>query len=400
MACHLDGALHADARPLLVATVPGRESGVAPLRAALNALPGWDVRGAAASAGWMHLARFVRQWTTMRRKMTTPDDPDFAYFSQFLSTPRDGFAPAAEDTDFRSFEELMRRQIKPAWYHFYNLTKVLCEVRALAMHSLLPPAAVGAASAAVPARFGFVHAFDAAHAGTADPTERDAYGIDDVLQARRRPPAARARAEGSSTRPPVPAPDSRARRASQSLDVFLLLFPRGRVLIHLPASPLPPPHAPPQCACAVADGAATKRAAACVAPAGEAWPGARGRLMRELVQYDRRRRRDAPPRTFVTAANQPLHNGTHLRRLLAFLETPYDDAPRQAAATAHREWLGTLGRAAPEERPPPASACARVYRGEGEASLRWCPPERCKAPPAKGAGLRCIACPATLGEWA
>jgi len=122
--------------------------------------------------------------------------------------------------------------------------------------------------------------------------------------------------------------------------------------------------------------------------------------MRELVQYDRRRRRDAPPRTFVTAANQPLHNGTHLRRLLAFLETPYDDAPRQAAAAAHREWLGTLGRAAPEERPPPASACARVYRGEGEAALRWCPPERCKAPPAKGAGLRCVACPATLGEWA
>ena len=38
MACHLDGALHADARPLLVATVPGRESGVAPLRAALNDL--------------------------------------------------------------------------------------------------------------------------------------------------------------------------------------------------------------------------------------------------------------------------------------------------------------------------------------------------------------------------
>ena len=151
--------------------------------------PGWDVRGAAASAGWMHLARFVRQWTTMRRKMTTPDDPDFAYFSQFLSTPRDGFAPAAEDTDFRSFEELMRRQIKPAWYHFYNLTKVLCEVRSLAMHSLLPPAAVGT-SAAVPARFGFVHAFEAAHAGTADPTERDAYGIDDVLQARRRPPHA------------------------------------------------------------------------------------------------------------------------------------------------------------------------------------------------------------------
>ena len=162
MACHLDGALHADARPLLVATVPGRESGVAPLRAALNALPGWDVRGAAASAGWMHLARFVRQWTTMRRKMTTPDDPDFAYFSQFLSTPRDGFAPAAEDTDFRSFEELMRRQIKPAWYHFYNLTKVLCEVRTLAMHSLMPPAAVGPPPPhSVPARFGFVHAFEA-----------------------------------------------------------------------------------------------------------------------------------------------------------------------------------------------------------------------------------------------
>ena len=199
MACHLDGALHADARPLLVATVPGRESGVAPLRAALNALPGWDVRGAAASAGWMHLARFVRQWTTMRRKMTTPDDPDFAYFSQFLSTPRDGFAPAAEDTDFRSFEELMRRQIKPAWYHFYNLTKVLCEVRTLAMHSLLPPAAVGAA--VVPARFGFVHAFEAAHAGTADPTERDAYGIDDVLQARRRPPHARAPRVAAPARP-------------------------------------------------------------------------------------------------------------------------------------------------------------------------------------------------------
>ena len=339
----------------------------------------------------MHLARFVRQWTTMRRKMTTPDDPDFAYFSQFLSTPRDGFAPAAEDTDFRSFEELMRRQIKPAWYHFSDFTRVRCGVRALAMHSLLPPAAVGSASAAaVPARFGFVHAFEAAHAGTADPTERDATAS---TMCCRRAAAARARAGGSGARPPAPAPDSRARRASQSLDVFLLLFPRGRVLIHLPASPLPLPHAPPQCACAIADSRH------------EARGGVRRARRRSVARYARPtdaracavRSAAAPRRAAahaLTAANQPLHNGTHLRRL----------SPSSKRRTTTR-------RARPPPRIAGGSASAARRRGAaaaGErarlrrrrASLRWCPPERCKAPPAKGAGLRCVACPATLGEWA
>ena len=109
--------------------------------------------------------------------------------------------------------------------------------------------------------------------------------------------------------------------------------------------------------------------------------------MRELVQYDRRRRRDAPPRTFVTR-NQPLHNGTHLR-LLAFLETPYDDAPRQAAAAAHREWLQHPRPRGARGAPPPASARARVYRGEGEASLRRCPPERWRRRRGRRAALRC-----------
>ena len=396
MACHLDGALHADARPLLVATVPGRESGVAPLRAALNALPGWDVRGAAASAGWMHLARFVRQWTTMRRKMTTPDDPDFAYFSQFLSTPRDGFAPAAEDTDFRSFEELMRRQIKPAWYHFYNLTKVLCEVRSLAMHSLLPPAAVGT-SAAVPARFGFVHAFEAAHAGTADPTERDAYGIDDVLQARRRPPHTRA-PRVATARPPAPAPDSRARRVSQSLDVFLLLFPRGRVLIHLPASPLPPPRA----------------AAVRVRRRRRRRHEARGGVRRARRRSVARRARPTDARACaVRPAAAPRCAAAHVcdRRQPAAAQRhappPPPRLPRNAVRRraapgrrpAHREWLGTLGRAAPRSgRRRRARARASTGRRRGVAAV--VPAGALQGAAGEGAGLRCVACPATLGEWA
>ena len=322
----------------------------------------------------------------MCRKMTTPDDPDFAYFSQFLSTPRD--ARARRRRHRLPLAELMRRQIKPAWYHFYNSPR--CSARcSLAMHSL----SRRRRRRRRPARFGFVHAFEAAHAGTADPTGATRTAST-MCAGAPPPPAARYRAEGSAPARPRPRP-THAHAVDLSRSTSSSSSSRAA------ASSSTCPHAAAAAAraaaaCAVADGAATKRAAACVAPAGEAWPGARGRLMRELAA--RRRRRDAPPRTFVTAANQPLHNGTHLRRLLAFLETPHDDAPRQAAAAAHREWLGTSAARRPRSgrrrrARALASTAAKARRRCGGARRSAARRRRRRAP-------GCVACPATLGEWA
>ena len=355
MACHLDGALHADARPLLVATVPG-------WRAASRRCGRRSTRCPAASTCAASGERRLdapraprRSGRRRRRKMTTPDDPDFAYFSQFLSTPRDGStAPAAEDTDFRSFEELMRRQIKPAWYHFYNLTKVLCEVHArdaqpAAARRRPPPAPPPwpASASSTPSR---------RRTPAPRPTERDAYGIDDVLQARRRPPRARAPGSAAPARP-RPRPTHAHAVSAQSLDVA---------------------SSSPRAAASESNGPAgiaacrrrTRRLSVRVrrrrrrrhearggvrrAPPAKWWPGARGRLMRELVQYDRRRRRDAPPRTFVTAANQPLHNGTHLRRLLAFL-----NGGRRRAAPGRRRRASRVAR-----HPRPRRAEERAAAGE------------------------------------
>ena len=58
----------------------------------------------------------------MREKGEQSNNSHFAYFSQFRSTPRDGFA--SPDSDFRPIEELMRYRIKPAWYHYFNFSKV------------------------------------------------------------------------------------------------------------------------------------------------------------------------------------------------------------------------------------------------------------------------------------
>ena len=124
--CQADPSAGSDAPAVLIATVPGRDAGTSALVHALNTLPGFGVRGFASGAGWMHLSEFSQRWIGIRRKMEDPNDPDHAYFEQFQYSRKDGFPPSAQGSDFRSLDELLRRKIKPAWYHFFNLSHVMC----------------------------------------------------------------------------------------------------------------------------------------------------------------------------------------------------------------------------------------------------------------------------------
>ena len=74
-----------------------------------------------------HLFEFARTWRRLRLKATEVGKPDYTYFSQFMSAPTDH--AFADDTDFRPLEELLRRKLKPAWFHYFNMSKVLCGVR-------------------------------------------------------------------------------------------------------------------------------------------------------------------------------------------------------------------------------------------------------------------------------
>ena len=196
----------ASIRAVLVATVTGagtsRDTGASALSRLLNELPGYQVRGFSAGAGWVHLSEFSRRWLVMRDKMTNPRHPEWVHFSQFHAADDDVFAPEAADTDFRPLAELLRRRIKPAWYQLFNTSKVLCGLRKVVLEAHNPNRRRG---------FGFMHAFD----------EGAAYS---TVAADGEPP--------SHTRYTV-------QQSLRSLDLFLALFPRGRLVVHLPAPSSP-----------------------------------------------------------------------------------------------------------------------------------------------------------------
>ena len=140
--CEADPLHGLESPVVLLATIPGRDTGAGVMANMINNIDGYHLRGFAASAGFVHISEFTQRWIDMREKMTDPANPDYAYFSQFRQHARDGFSSSNPNSDFRSMEELMRRRIKPAWYHFYNMTNVLCGVRSLlidAIHHPAPP---------------------------------------------------------------------------------------------------------------------------------------------------------------------------------------------------------------------------------------------------------------------
>ena len=212
--CQTNPDTGADASALLIATMPGRDAGTSALVHGLNTLPGISVRGGASANGWMHLAEFTQKWIGIRRKMEEPTDPDYAYFSQFRRSSKDGFAASAPHSDFRSLDELLRRKIKPAWFHFFNLSHVLCSVRQMVIH---------------------MH----------NPNQRETFGFVHVFQMSALAPDGSGSAEvDDPTLKQYP-----ASAALRSMDVFLRLFPkRGRVLVNMPLVPLPDPRMPqPRC---------------------------------------------------------------------------------------------------------------------------------------------------------
>ena len=350
----------ASARAVLIATVRGRDTGVSVLVHMLNAMPGYQVRGFAAGAGWVHLSEFAWRWLVMHKKMTDPLHPEYAHFSQFLASSDDGVRPETSDTDFRGLPELIRRQIKPAWWHFFNISKVMCGLRRVVLEAHNPSRR---------RVFGFMHAFDSEgvsmHRAIGPPVHRS---YDEV-------------------------------QALRSLDLFLMLFPRGRVIVHLPAPDLPSPMRRPRCMC---PGVMTKCRLNDVG-----WPDGRSHMLRELNRFAR----SHSDRALLTSASDDFGNATAFAmRLATFLGEPYSPDVDQEARKMLFRWANTARRDkvldAPlgEDSTPsfrPSDACQRAAsRNPGRSAqddIAWCPPFRCgNASSSHG----CTACPATLADWA
>ncbi|KAL1519085.1 hypothetical protein AB1Y20_003352 [Prymnesium parvum] len=394
--CRTDPSHGLQTKALFLATVTGRDSCAIALSSMVNALGAHRVRGYTASAGWLHLSEFAQRWIELRRKMTEPSNPDFEYFSQFRRHPRDGFPSSSPDSDFRSLDELLRRRIKPAWFQVFNLSSMLCGVRSLLVDALQP--------ASEPDSVALLHAFSLSEETTATNLRKLAH------------------------------PDDSASSILSSLRLFLTLFPRGKVIIHLP---FPPPRAgvaPPHCACP-----ATSR---CVPLDGEAaaWPAPRAQVTHTLLQL----RTTHAARTLVTVASRDFANFTRLaERLADFLDSPRPrggadggrggallrrwEQKRNAAVAVmsktgarsfsslgvrlRREELGLQLTSRAEERGVgeeglEARMKCRVAEARGERGFA-CPKSRCTDAQAEGTadsrrgterGL-CTQCRATLAEW-
>jgi len=345
---------------VLVATVTGRDAAPAALARMLNIVPGYRIRGSASSAGWLHLSEFAQRWLVLRDKGERPSNPDYIYFSQFRSTERDGFSE--RNSDFRPLAELLRRRIKPAWVHFFNFSEVLCGVRWMA---------INIARLQAGRRNGFVHALQPNEVGHGPMR----YTV---------------------------------KQAIDSLRLFLLLFPRGKVVIHLPAWPLPAAaNASLGCVCA-------GRSARCHdhrQPAAIPWASdKRAALISELVRFHW----EQPDATFVTAANG-FRNSSSIRELLRFLgESDSDGLVAKlfdsAQASRRRHLLRLNNDSQPvlhQDLKRPSERCMTA-RNESWSDW-WCPPWRCQSPAAQpvaadsqqASGIECTAsCPASLEEWA
>ena len=291
--CQADPSAGSDAPALLIATVPGRDAGTSALVHALNTLPGFGVRGFASGAGWMHLSEFSQRWIGIRRKMEDVNDPDHAYFEQFQYSRKDGFPPSAKGSDFRSLDELLRRKIKPAWYHFFNLSHVLCRVRQLVLHQYNPKGAKF---------FGFVHMF---HPVLPPPGGGDADSADATLK------------EYSS------------HAALRSIDLFLSLFPvRGRVIANLPLVPLPDARLPrPRCICLTGGGRCSERA----------WPDPRVAFMQQLLDHSASRPHQSLAFSAQASGSRPASE------LLDFLGQPASLLPQllEVLEVGRRSWIST-----------------------------------------------------------
>jgi len=384
--CDVNPSFGSNARVVMVATVIGRDTGTSVLKNVLNAFQGFHMHSYAAGSGWVHLSEFAQRWMVMREKMTDPSNSEFIHFSQFVARANDGFEPSA-DTDFRTMKELVRRTVKPAWMQLFNLTKVLCGLRKLVIEAYNPRGH---------AAFGFVHAFH--HNGESDSGAPSAHRSYSSAQALR------------------------------SLDLFLQLFPRGLIILHLPVAEIPglKQHSP-RCVCSGPTPYCRPASAQAVSLR---WPDARLDMMRQLAKYHCFR----PGRSLLVAANEDFRNTSRMtRRLARFLGEPYSPHLRREAIKAIGWWASKLRRdelfdipvishdGGPSEQRRmspqiPARTLARQFRecskeSSAEATrdaVFLCPSFRCEVEPpfpatksneikAKG---HCSTCPATLADWA
>jgi hypothetical protein len=352
----------ADARVLLVATISGRDTGVSVVSNLVNSLPGHHLRSFAASAGWIHLAEFTRRWVDMRIKMTKGDHPDHAYFKQFLSSDRDGFPSTDPDTDFRSMPELVRRRIKPAWYHFYNMSNVMCGVRNLFISSISP--------ARTSRVFGFLHAFSDFEENKGRLAEYKGTTASMVLS---------------------------------SLDLFLALFPLGKVIIHLPFSASPRREiGQPRCVCPAA--------ARCSASQAN-WPDNREHMLQQLLRFHRHR----PNRTLLTVGSEEFYNMSRFAgRVTKFLHVPAAKAAAvRAGLRAWTTWTGRLRRDGVLSIRRGSYFQADLVRERLQCTVDdriastgvWmCPQTRCARPQPRSnisgeENATCTVCHTSLGEW-
>jgi len=295
--CEVDPNFGKNERIVMVATVTGRDAGTSVLRNLLNAFPGHYMHSYAAGSGWVHLSEFGQRWLLMRNKMTNPTDHDFIHFSQFVSKFDDGFSPS-QNTDFRTMQELVRRKIKPAWMQLFNTTTMLCGMRKMIVETY---------NHHRHASFGFIHAFnDDGANGSTSPLANRAYS---------------------------------AAYAIRSIDLFLELFPLGKVILHSPVADLPtPPSEQPGCFCL---GATPHCRSFSYHPTSLQWPDPRTNLMQRLVQYHK----DHPDRTIVTAANEDYRNASRMtRRLAEFLGEPETPNLQRVATRAIGEEPGPVSR--------------------------------------------------------
>ena len=387
--CQANPDAGADTSALLIATMPGRDAGTSALVHGLNRLPGVAVRGGAGANGWMHLAEFAQRWIGIRRKMEVPTDPDYAYFSQFRRSPKDGFAASAPHSDFRSLDELLRRKIKPAWFHFFNLSHVLCNVRQLVIH---------------------MH----------NPRQRETFGFVHMFQTSALAPSGDGGAEADDpTLKQYPASS-----ALRSMEIFLRLFPkRGRVLINMPLTPLPDPRLQrPRCICAELSGGGGGGggggdAGTC---AQRSWPDQRVGLMQRLVQFTADRPQQAlllSPQRWATADDsgatellrflgQPTSHSAELGR--AFLAGSRAFLSARLRRDGERNATGLEATAAGVEafvaaaRPVDVCQGSLVHSAAGTqpegpvvAADPWCVQSGC-ARAAAGQRVSCRSCPAGL----
>ena len=393
-------------RAVMVATVAGRDTGANVVGRMLNAIPGYKLGGFTAGNGWVQLAEFAQRWLTLREKMTNPGHSEYAHFSQFIATNDDGVAPEIPDSDFRAEGELLRRKVKPAWLQFFNLSKVMCGLRRLVVESNNPTPDRG---------FGFLHAFedDGSENDSLDPPSRKEYS---------------------------------AERALRSLDLFLRLFPHGKIIVHLPVAALPSPRKPPpRCMC-MGSGVACRPPQ----PGVVAWADdRRARMISQLLRYHRLR----PDRTLLVAGSRDFRNISVLvHRVATFLGERPSQPLRRVAGKWFSWWATAMQSAGMLDVPharavaalatptssvgahsstPPSKRCqhaasrasargqskaAAARRGSSNATgawdrhdnaygvIAWCAPFRCNLTTADTTSSRaqrdfCVACPLGLAEW-